>query len=173
MKRDLRRCQNWRISSVWQLAGRSITPPHAPLSQWNEERDHYLSNNDSLIYQTLPFHMSETLPEASSQCVSVCVRVCVCVCVCARRWHSGHCAVIFWHCQLLSEHEYNRAQWKCVSNSTLCVSVCSYSVISVGYKSIPDMYVFFGDTHTHTFSYFNSCEDPCWHHAFPNPLSWL
>lgn len=72
-EKDLRQCQNQRILSVWQLAGRSITQPHAPLSQWNEEGDHYLSNNDSLIYQTLPFQISEALSEASN--LRVCVRV--------------------------------------------------------------------------------------------------
>lgn len=54
--RDLRR--DWRISSVWQMAGWSIT--QAPHSQRNEERYGYLSNKDRLIHQILPFQMSGT-----------------------------------------------------------------------------------------------------------------
>lgn len=39
MRRDLRLCQNWRISSVWQLTEWLITPPIAPFSQWNERTE--------------------------------------------------------------------------------------------------------------------------------------
>ena len=98
MKRDLRQCQYWGISSVWQVAGRSITPPHAPLSQWNEKRDHYLSSDDNLIYQTPSFWIYETF-SASSRCV----------------YHGDTVVIVF-----------SQAQWKSMSHSLYIVCLCVF-----------------------------------------------
>lgn len=76
--------------------------PNAPLSQWDWEKDHYLSNNDNLIYPTLPFQMYETLSEALNPRISV------------PGLHSSHCADVFWQCQSLSS----------TSTIEVCVTQC-------------------------------------------------
>lgn len=86
--------------------------PNAPLSQWDWKKDRYLSNNDNLIYPTLPFQMYETLSEALNPRVS------------APGLHSSHCADVFWQCQSLSSTstiEHNRSL--CHTMYTVCVPV--------------------------------------------------
>lgn len=56
MRRDLWLCQNWRISSVWQLAEWSITPPNPPLNQWNKR----MKWKSSKIIKYHSFNWSDT-----------------------------------------------------------------------------------------------------------------